>query len=31
MGSLIPHLIDNVVMTAIDPLFPPPTVIKKKS
>lgn len=24
MGALIHELIDNVIMTAIDPIFPPP-------
>jgi hypothetical protein len=24
LGKLIPELVDNVIMTAIDPLFPPP-------
>ena len=29
MGSLIYHLVDNVIMTALDPIFPPPSNIKK--
>lgn len=24
LGKLIPELVDNVLMTAVDPLFPPP-------
>ena len=31
MGSLIHRLIDNVLMTAIDPLFPPPYNTKKST
>lgn len=29
MGSLVHRLIDNVLMTAIDPIFPPPFNTKK--
>lgn len=28
LGKLIPEVIDNVLMTAVDPIFPPPTKSK---